>query len=31
MLDVKEIEKQNRILVCIVMMEMYCDNDRNVL
>ena len=31
MLDVKEIEKQNGILVCIVMMEMYCDNDRNVL
>ena len=27
----KKNEKKNRILVCIVILEMYCDNDRNVL
>ena len=28
----KKTEKENKILVCIVIMiEMYCDNDRNVL
>ena len=31
MLDVeKKTEKENKILVCIVIIEMYCDN-RNVL
>ena len=30
MLHVKKIEKQNGIIVCIVMIEIYCD-DKNVL